>query len=227
MTMRPIVVPFGDAGVLVDLGGEPGAAMSRRLMAVARLIGEATQGMPGWERAVPAATSVLVPVDPVDPGVAAAIVRVRALVGRARPAEILAPDDGASPIIEIPVRYGGPDGPDLETVAGLTGLTPAAVVRAHASVTYTALFLGFAPGFAYLGPLPPQLVLERRAEPRQLVPAGSVAIAGPQTAVYPLDSPGGWWILGRTTTRVWDPGRDRAALIEPGARVRFVAEPAQ
>lgn len=220
-----LVLPFGDSAVLVQLGGGPGVETSLRVHALARHLARATGGLPGWERPVPAASSVLLPIDPVEPGVEAAVLRVEGLV-----ADVLSSldDERASAeeggLIEIPVVYGGPDGPDLDAVADMTGLSPADVVEAHAATTYTALFLGFAPGFAYLGPLVPSLVVARRAEPRQSVPAGSVAIAGPHAAIYPIDSPGGWWILGRTPARLWDPLREPPAMLAPGARVRFIPE---
>jgi KipI family sensor histidine kinase inhibitor len=129
--------------------------------------------------------------------------------------------------VEIPVRYGGADGPDLDAVAELHGLRPGDVVDLHASVAYDVRFLGFAPGFAYLGGLPPALVTPRRASPRERVPAGSVAIAGDQTAVYPLAMPGGWRLIGRTDTVLFDPRRPEPALLRPGARVRFVPVPAR
>jgi len=224
---RPIVVPFGDAAVIVELGGTPGIDTARRLRRLAERIRIATAGQPGWSTPVPAATSILVPVDPVEPGVAVATGVVRSIVadgaGETADGEPGA-DAEAGAVIEIPVRYGGDEGPDLEAIAGLTNGTHGEVVEIHAAGTYTALFLGFAPGFAYLGPLDPRLVVARRATPRDRVPAGSVAIAGPQTAVYPAESPGGWWIIGRTSVQVWEATRDPAALIPAGSRVRFTAE---
>ena len=220
-----LVLPFGDSAVLVELGGEPGIETSLRVQALARYLARATGRLPGWERPVPAANSVLLPIDPVEPGVEAAVSRVEDLL-----ADILSSlgDERADVVeggvIEIAVLYGGPDGPDLEAVARMTGLSSADVFEAHAATTYTVLFLGFVPGFAYLGPLTPALVVARRSEPRPSVPAGSVAIAGPHTAIYPIDSPGGWWILGRTSARLWDPLREPPAMLAPGARVRFIPE---
>jgi KipI family sensor histidine kinase inhibitor len=124
--------------------------------------------------------------------------------------------------IEIPVRYGGPDGPDLEEVASRHGLTSADVVELHAGARYRVLFLGFAPGFAYLGGLPAAIATPRRASPRERVPAGSVGIAGEQTGVYPLSMPGGWNLIGRTDLVLFDPLRPEPALLRPGAPVRFV-----
>jgi KipI family sensor histidine kinase inhibitor len=117
------------------------------------------------------------------------------------------------------------DGPDLEEVASLTGLSPAQVAERHAAAHYVVAYLGFSPGFGYLTGLDEALRVPRRDSPRTAVPAGSVAIAGPYTAVYPARSPGGWRLLGRTTLCLWDPERDPPSLLRPGARVRF--EPAR
>lgn len=131
-----------------------------------------------------------------------------------------APHDEAGPSeIEIPVVY---NGADLNEVADRTGLSVEAVVERHSSVTYYAYMLGFVPGFAYLGDLDSSLILPRRTAPRQRVPAGSVAIAGAQTAVYPLVSPGGWHIIGSTALAIFDVDRDPPALIRAGDNVRFV-----
>ena len=129
--------------------------------------------------------------------------------------------------IEIPVRYGGEDGPDLADVATHTGLTAQEVVRRHAAVDYIVYFLGFLPGFAFMGGLPPELATPRRAEPRTAVPARSVGIGGEQTGIYPLVSPGGWQLIGRTSLELFDPKNEPPTLLRPGDRVRFVAESVQ
>lgn len=127
-------------------------------------------------------------------------------------------------IVEIPVRYGGEDGPDLADVAAHTGLTPEEVVQRHTAGSYTVYFLGFQPGFAYLGGLDPALATPRRAEPRLAVPAGAVGIGGEQTGVYPAAAPGGWQLIGRTELALFLPERDPPSLLAPGDTVRFVAE---
>jgi KipI family sensor histidine kinase inhibitor len=121
----------------------------------------------------------------------------------------------------IPVVY---DGEDLATVAECTGLSTARVAELHASVEYTVLAVGFVPGFAYLGELDEQLRIPRRDTPRRRVPAGAVAIAGPHTAVYPLITPGGWHLIGRTNAQMFDAARAPPALLAAGDRVRFAAE---
>ncbi|MEO7664847.1 MAG: 5-oxoprolinase subunit PxpB, partial [Candidatus Limnocylindrales bacterium] len=221
---RARVSALGDAAVLVEVGDAVGIAESRRARALAERLEIRFRGQPGWGNALPAACSVLVAVDPVEPGAEAAVRVIEEAVAELD-LEVLGGQPPAGRRIEIPTRYGGPDGPDLDVVAEMTGLSRSAVIEAHAGVEFEALFLGFMPGFAYLGPLPSPLVLPRRSTPRTSVPAGSVAIGGPQTAVYPMASPGGWWLLGRTEAPLWDPRREPPAWILPGDRVRFV--PAQ
>jgi KipI family sensor histidine kinase inhibitor len=126
--------------------------------------------------------------------------------------------------VEIPVIYGGRSGPDLADVAAHTGFTPREVVRRHSAGDYIVYLLGFLPGFAYLGGLAPELATPRRAVPRVAVPAGSVGIGGEQTGIYPMASPGGWQLIGRTAVPLFDPRANAPTLLRPGDRVRFVAE---
>ncbi|HEY8979024.1 MAG TPA: allophanate hydrolase subunit 1 [Streptomyces sp.] len=121
--------------------------------------------------------------------------------------------------VEIPVRY---DGPDLAEVAAHWGVTAREVARVHASTEFRVAFCGFAPGFGYLTGLPARYDVPRRSTPRTAVPAGSVALAGPYTGVYPRSSPGGWQLIGTTDAVLWDHTRVPAALLSPGTRVRFV-----
>ncbi len=126
--------------------------------------------------------------------------------------------------IDIPVVYGTAAGPDLGEVARHAGLTEKQVVELHASVDYVVWFLGFQPGFPYLGGLPEQLATPRRDEPRLLVPAGSVGIGGAQTGIYPLATPGGWQLIGHTLLPLFDPHRDEPVLLRPGDTVRFIPQ---
>lgn len=125
--------------------------------------------------------------------------------------------------IEIPVCYGGTDGPDLAAVADRCGFSAAEAIARHSAREYTVAMLGFAPGFAYLLGLDPALHTPRRAEPRLRVPRGSVAIGGAQTGIYPSDLPGGWQLIGRTPLTLFDAARDPPCLLAPGDRVRFRA----
>ena len=124
--------------------------------------------------------------------------------------------------VGIPVCYGGEFGPDLEDVAALHGMTPERVIELHSSATYVVYFLGFVPGFAYLGELPQELVTPRLLTPRKRVPVGSVGIAGNQTGVYPFEAPGGWRLLGRTPLAMFRTDRKDLSLLSIGDRVRFV-----
>ena len=132
----------------------------------------------------------------------------------------LRPRDG---VIEIPVLYGGEHGPDLESSAAELGLSPRELVARHSAGDYTVAMIGFAPGFPYLSGLEPALALPRLATPRARVAAGSVAIGGAQTGIYPRESPGGWRLLGRTPWTLFDPRREPPTRLQPGDRVRFRA----
>ncbi len=223
---RPTVERFGDQAFLVVLGGGIGPAANARAQALAAAIrAEAVEEVP-WGRPVPAYESVLVPFDPDALGADAAEARLRALIAstvdRARAETGASTASAAQPVFEIPTRYGGADGPDLAEVAERLGSTPADVVALHARHVYTVSMLGFSPGFAYLGILPRALQVPRRDSPRTEVPAGSVAIAARQTGVYPIASPGGWNLIGRTDTVLWDPHADPPTPLTPGRRVLFV-----
>ena len=124
--------------------------------------------------------------------------------------------------VQVPVVY---DGPDLADVAALTGLGPGEVAAMHAEADFEVAFCGFSPGFAYLTGVPEPLRVPRLDRPRTAVPAGSVALAGEYTGVYPRRSPGGWRLIGRTSLRVWDPAADPPTPLLPGTRVRFVPDP--
>jgi inhibitor of KinA len=126
-------------------------------------------------------------------------------------------------VIEIPVCYGGELGPDLDDVAERHAMSADDVIRVHSAGNYLVYMVGFMPGFAYLGGLSERIATPRRNSPRTAVPAGTVGIGGSQTGVYPLESPGGWHLIGRTPVRVFDIGRDPAALLATGDRVRFVS----
>ncbi|EIJ46958.1 allophanate hydrolase subunit 1 [Herbaspirillum sp. GW103] len=126
--------------------------------------------------------------------------------------------------VEIPVVYGGNVGPDLDNVARHTGLSTGEVIERHSNAEYVVYFLGFLPGFAYMGGLDTSLATPRHTTPRVSIPAGSVGIGGEQTGIYPMASPGGWQLIGRTALQLFDPSQQPPTLLRPGDRVRFTVE---
>ncbi|MCA1056118.1 5-oxoprolinase subunit PxpB [Rossellomorea aquimaris] len=131
-------------------------------------------------------------------------------------------DSSSERIIEIPVCYGGEFGPDLEEVARINGLTTEEVITKHSNGDYLVYMIGFAPGFPYVGGLDPALATPRRESPRLKIPAGSVGIAGEQTGVYPIETPGGWQLIGRTPLSLFQPELDTPSLLQAGDRIKFI-----
>jgi KipI family sensor histidine kinase inhibitor len=166
---------------------------------------------------IPAYRSVLVLYDP-------AVILFHELLEhlQMREAHLTTTDLPEPRVIEIPVQYGGESGPDLESVARHTHCSAAEVIALHSGREYLVYMLGFTPGFCYLGGMDERLETPRLAEPRTHIPAGSVGIAGKQTGVYPINSPGGWQIIGRTPLHLFDPHRDPPVLVQAGDMVRFV-----
>jgi KipI family sensor histidine kinase inhibitor len=212
----PRLAPLGDRGLLVEFAPE----VSPEVNALVRGADAVMSTLPGVVETVPTFRSVLLVYDPLQVRFDELIERADACARTARPVP-----SGAGALVEIPVVYGGADGPDLNAVAEAVGLAPDDVIRLHAEPTYLVYMIGFAPGFAYLGTLPAPLRLPRRATPRLRVPAGSVAIADVFTGVYPQETAGGWHLLGQTWRQLFDPDRDDPCLVRPGDRVRFVSVP--
>lgn len=197
-------LPVGDDALLVEVAsGEDAQALH------AELLRRRAEGSLAVREIVPAARTVLLD-GLADPARWAAEL-TNATVPPAPPR--------TGEVMELPVRY---DGPDLADVAAHWGVSEAEVAGIHAATEFRVAFCGFAPGFAYLTGLPPRYDVPRRATPRTAVPAGSVALAGPYTGVYPRSSPGGWQLIGTTHAVLWDHTRVPAALLTPGTRVRFV-----
>ena len=197
------VLTYGDRSLLIE------ADTTEEAIGWTVAINEAE--LPGVVDVVPGAKTVLVTAD--GPGRTGAL---RTALERLVPAPEKARGDG--PTIDVPVIY---DGPDLNEVARLTGMTPEEVVTAHTGTPWQVAFGGFAPGFAYLIGGDPRLQVPRRDEARTKVPAGSVGLAGEFSGIYPRQSPGGWQLLGHTDLRMWDVDRNPPALLQPGTLVRF------
>jgi KipI family sensor histidine kinase inhibitor len=210
--------PASDRSLLVSFPVLAGREISVEIHHHVRRLTRNLEGLRGILNLHPAYNSVLVEFDPR----LRAHSEMEALIHErmdANPAEHAAE---TSRLIEIPVQYGGEEGPDLGDVARHAGLAPERVVQLHSSAEYLVYFLGFAPGFAYLGGLPPEIATPRLSAPRKHVPAGSVGIGGSQTGIYPMVSPGGWRLIGRTQVLLFDPNREEPTLLRMGDRLRFI-----
>ena len=207
--------PVGDACVRVLFGTEISRRINRDIRRLCRAL--EAEPVPGVTEWVPGYATVSVYYRPWETRYDTVSEALRERLKR-RSAVPLAD----ARLVEIPVCYGGGYGPDLAEVAATHELSPAQVIRRHAAPRYQVYFLGFLPGFAYLGGLAPSLATPRRASPRPCVPSGSVGIAGVQTGVYPSETPGGWQIIGRTPLCLHDPVRHPPALLAAGDEVKFV-----
>jgi KipI family sensor histidine kinase inhibitor len=210
------ISPASDRSLFISLGDQISIQAHQ---AVVRLTG-CLLGVRGILNVHPAYTSVLVDFDPrlyTHAGVEALVREQWAANCDRAPA--------LPRVVEIPVRYGGEFGPDLPDVARHTGLTPERVIQLHAAADYLVYFVGFSTFFPYLGGLPPELATPRLSAPRKHVPTGSVAIGGSQAGVYPLASPGGWRLIGRTPLPLFDLNSAPPPLLRMGDRVRFIPTP--
>lgn len=225
MHPAPRLFPMGDQALIVEFGDRVDPALSAHIAAVAQRLRDSHPI--GVFDIVPAYTTLALHYDPAAVGAGTS------------PYEALAETVGtwlktqsvetspAGRVIEIPVCYGGAFGEDLEALARSRGLSADEVIAIHSGSHYYVHMLGFVPGFAYLGGLDARLATPRRDTPRPRVPAGSVAIAGEQTAIYPLDTPGGWQIIGRTPLQLFKPDALPPSLLNAGDTVRFVPISAQ
>jgi KipI family sensor histidine kinase inhibitor len=209
----------GDSCLTVAFEAVIDPAVNARCIALADALERERRG--GVRDIVPGFHTVTLYFDPLRIGRESLAADVRRLLPNVADPSSSLPGETAP--VEIPVRYGGPDGPDLRDVAEFGGCTEAEAIRMHAGAEYRVYMLGFLPGFAYLGMVDQRIAMPRLDAPRVNVAAGSIGIAGLQTAIYPCDSPGGWRIIGRTAVNTFDPARARPSLLSPGQRVRFVA----
>ena len=215
------ILPMGDRALVIEVAPAATAAATDRARALAERIARAQ--LPGVREAVPAFCSLSVHYDPLAVrGAGLPFEAVRAqLVALLASADEPAAQPGR--LIEIPVCYGGDFGEDLAAVALAHAMPPSRLIALHTAPTYFVGMLGFAPGFPYLAGLDERLITPRRATPRPRVPAGSVAIGGEHTGIYPLESPGGWHLIGRTPLTLFRVERDPPSLLQAGDRVRLVA----
>ncbi len=204
----------GDTSLSVEFGNEISESINHDIRAYKIALEKA--GIPGIVETVPTYRSLMVHYDPSVIRYGELRKKLETLLGEMD--EIVIPP---SPVLEIPVLYGGEMGPDLPFVAKHSGLSEEEVIRIHSSAEYLIYMLGFTPGFTYLGGMSEKIATPRLKQPRVKIPAGSVGIAGTQTGIYPIDSPGGWQLIGRTPVKMYDPGRETPILPEAGQYMKF------
>lgn len=211
--MNARFLPSGDTAVVVEFGDRIARDLSDRVLRLSALV--RASNLPGVVETVPTFRSLMVHYDPLGTDSASLIAAIENLLDSNLSA--------TKPVKRwrIPACYAISHAPDLEEVAQRTGLSAEEVVRVHSGIDFHIYMIGFVPGYPYMGDLPEPLVLPRRADPRIRVPPGSIAIAANMTAIYPLESPGGWHLIGATPIRLFDLRRPRPALLSPGDTVRF------
>lgn len=225
MLPAPRFFPMGDQALIVEFGDRVDPVLSAQIAAVAQRLRESRPI--GMLDVVPAYSTLALHYDPAEVGAGASPYEalVETIGSWLKTQTAATPPDGH--LTEIPVRYGGAFGEDLEALAQSRNLSVEEVIAIHSGATYHVHMLGFVPGFAYLGGLDARLATPRLDTPRPHVPAGSVAIGGTQTGVYPLDTPGGWHIIGRTPLQLFRPDAMPPCLLNAGDSVRFVPISAQ
>lgn len=212
-----MIKPLGDSALLLQLGDEIDIAVNQRVHALNALL--QTKQIPGILEMVPSYCTLTVHYDPSLLTFDQAVHWVRDEMDRMTDFINRIPRR-----IEVPVRYGDASGPDLEAVAATKGISTADTIRIHSGREYTVYMMGFTPGFPYMGKLDERLVMPRLETPRIKVEAGTVAIAGSQTGIYPLNSPGGWHLIGWTPIKLFDPIGETPFFFAPGDVVKFVPE---
>ena len=209
------ILTAGDSSILIQFGNAIDPDINARIAATVAIIKE--QHIEGVVDIIPAFCSLLINYDPR----VISYDRMRERMEKILSMEIAA-DARKKRVYEIPVCYGGTYGPDLATIAEHAGLSEQEVIDIHSSTDYLIYMLGFLPGFTYLGGLDERIHTPRLANPRIRIPAGSVGIGGSQTGIYPMDSPGGWQLMGMTPVKTYDPEREVPILVEAGEYIRFV-----
>ena len=204
----------GDSSVCVEFGNEISPDINRKIRAFK--IAVEKSGIPGIVETVPTYRSLLVHYKPEVIGFQAITEKFKSLMGTLDNIEIPPPT-----VIEIPVLYGGEMGPDIENVASHNGKTVEEVIKIHTSQEYLIYMIGFIAGFPYLGGMSKEIATPRLKAPRVKIDGGSVGIAGEQTGIYPLDSPGGWQLIGRTPLKLYDAEREKPVLLEAGQYIKF------
>jgi len=218
VTTYPRIALAGDSAIVIELGSEIDPGVNDQVYSLLKTVD--TEDLEAVRELVPTYRSLLVNYDPLVSRFLEMNERLSELVDLSLCQANHEPEQHC--IVELPVVYGGDDGPDLESLAEHVNLSVKDVIEIHSSIDYRVYMIGFAPGFPYLGGLDQRIAMPRLKTPRVSVPAGSVGIAESQTGVYPNASPGGWQLIGRTLAQLFDVSNPSPSLITPGSKVRFV-----
>lgn len=213
--LEPKIICAGDSAVVIEFGDSIDMKINARVQQLRRYI--ENSHLCGIVELVPTYRSLAIYFDPLTVGDIGLFFEKLKSMAQITKGEI----SKGGLVIVIPVCYGGEFGPDMENVASHTGISEEEIIRRHTAPDYYCYMLGFTPGFSYLGGMDESLATPRLKEPRKVIPAGSVGIAGKQTGIYPIDSPGGWQLIGRTPLRLFDPQGEQPFLIDAGMWVRF------
>ncbi len=211
----PRLLPAGESCVVVDFGEHIDYDINRKVQALRKALEEGA--FPGIRELVPTYRSLAIYLDPLKENPRDLQRKIEELLVSLEKEPLR-----SSQAVDIPVCYGGNYGPDLSFVASSHDLSEEEVIRRHSGREYYCHMLGFTPGFPYLGGMDPSLATPRLSKPRQIIPAGSVGIADQQTGIYPIESPGGWQLIGRTPLTLFDPGKNSPTLLDAGLWIRFV-----
>ena len=215
MYKSPLLLSAGDQSLLVQLGDSIELKTNMKVHGLIRAI--ESKSMEGVLDLIPGYSSVLINYDPLVIGEQELKERVTSIVRKVRAGNL-----NSKRTIQIPTLYGGEYGPDLQEVSRHSGLSEGEIIRLHSGVSYTVYMIGFSPGFPYLGGMPEQIACPRLSTPRIEIPAGSVGIAESQTGVYPMASPGGWQLIGRTPINMFNPDKTPPSVLAAGDLVKFV-----
>jgi KipI family sensor histidine kinase inhibitor len=214
MYERAKYLPAGDKGLVVEFGNSISKDVNHRVRSFALALDNA--GIPGIMEYVPSYRSLLIIYDPLEWGMDLLVTRLKQLEDKLPLMRFSNPK-----IYHLPVFYGGDKGPDLNFICQYTGLDEEDIIKIHTGVNYLIYMIGFTPGFPYLGGMDERIAAPRLDNPRSRIPAGSVGIAGSQTGIYPMESPGGWRLIGRTPVKLFNPENREPVLLNAGDYVRF------
>lgn len=214
MYKQPKILPVGDKAIVVEFGDEISVECNNKVLSLYKNI--TSNKEPYIISSIPTYRSLLIKYDPLEISYPELIEEINEKLKQQKDLDI------KPKVMEIPVKYGGDFGPDIEYVAKHNNISIDEVIKLHTKPLYRIYMIGFTMGFAYLGGMSSKVETPRLEKPRTKIPAGSVGIAGKQTGIYPVESPGGWRLIGKTPVKLYDPYREDPILVKPGNYIKFV-----